>query len=103
MKITNKLFLFVLTITSFVSILAQGPISPPGTPGGGAPGGTTPGGTTPGASPPGTPGGGALGATTPGVQSIPVDMYTYVLAIVAITMIVFFTKKYKSQKNIKLY
>ena len=80
MKITNKLFLFVLTITSFVSILAQGPISPPGTPGGGAPGGTT-----------------------PGAQSIPVDMYTYVLAIVAITMIVFFTKKYKSQKNIKLY
>ncbi|MEG2078717.1 hypothetical protein SAMN05421796_101718 [Chryseobacterium piscicola] len=75
MKITNKLFLFVLTITSFVSILAQGPISPPGTPGGGAPGGTT-----------------------PGAQSIPVDMYTYVLAIVAITMIVFFTKKYKSQK-----
>ena len=98
MKITNKLFLLVLTITSFVSILAQGPISPPGTLGGGAPGGTTPG-----ASPPGTPGGGALGATTPGVQSIPVDMYTYVLAIVAITMIVFFTKKYKSQKNIKLY
>lgn len=36
---------------------------------------------------------------TPGAPaSIPVDMYVYVLAIVAIMLIVFYTKKYKSQK-----
>ena len=38
------------------------------------------------------------GGTTPGKQSIPVDMYVYVLAVVAILMVVFFAKKDKSQK-----
>lgn len=45
---------------------------------------------------PGTPGG--VGGTTPGVQSIPVDMYVYALAIVAILLVVFFAKKYNTHK-----
>ena len=44
---------------------------------------------------PGGPGG---DTGTQGSQSIPVDMYVYVLAIVAIMLIVFYTKKYKAQK-----
>ena len=42
-----------------------------------------------------TTGGGVTGT---GSQSIPVDMYVYVLAVVAIMLVVFFAKKYKSQK-----
>jgi len=38
------------------------------------------------------------GTTGTGAQSIPVDMYVYVLAILAVLMVVFFAKKYKSQK-----
>lgn len=45
------------------------------------------------AQPP-NPGGG--GGTTPGAA--PIDTYIYVLAIAAVLFIVFFTKKYKSQK-----
>ncbi|WP_312075397.1 signal peptidase [Chryseobacterium sp.] len=44
------------------------------------------------------PGGTGGDTGTPGAQSIPVDMYVYALAIVAIMLIVFFTKKYKSKK-----
>lgn len=41
------------------------------------------------------PGGGGV---TPGSAASPIDMYVYVLSIVAVIFIVFFTKKYKSQK-----
>ncbi|ASW74803.1 signal peptidase [Chryseobacterium piperi] len=45
---------------------------------------------------PGEEGGG--GGVTPGGAASPIDMYVYALSIVAVTFIVFFTKKYKSQK-----
>lgn len=41
---------------------------------------------------------GGVGGGTPGAQASPIDMYVYVLGIVAVLLIVFFTKKYKSQK-----
>lgn len=44
-----------------------------------------------------TPGEGQ-GTTGSGAQSIPVDMYVYVLAAIAVILLVFFAKKYKSQK-----
>ncbi|WP_374463324.1 signal peptidase [Chryseobacterium sp.] len=47
-------------------------------------------------SPP-TPGGGNGGNGT-GSPASPIDMYVYVLGIVAIVFIVYFTKKYKSVK-----
>lgn len=40
----------------------------------------------------------AKGIVGPGVQSSPVDMYVYVLAIVAIMLIVFFSKRYAPKK-----
>ncbi|WP_449388486.1 signal peptidase [Chryseobacterium lineare] len=40
----------------------------------------------------------AKGIVGPGVQSSPVDMYIYVLAIVAIILITFFSKKYTPKK-----
>lgn len=43
------------------------------------------------------PGGGTGGSGT-GEQAAPIDMYVYVLSIIAIMFIVFYTKKYKSQK-----
>ncbi|MCS3530823.1 signal peptidase [Chryseobacterium sp. JUb7] len=43
------------------------------------------------------PGGGG-GGVGPGVPSAPIDMYVYVLGIVAVMFIAFFTKKYKNQK-----
>ncbi|KQS93708.1 hypothetical protein [Chryseobacterium sp. Leaf394] len=42
--------------------------------------------------------GGGQGTGGTGAQSIPVDMYVYVLAVVAVMLLVFFAKKYKSQK-----
>lgn len=45
----------------------------------------------------GGPGGGG-GGVTPGAPSSPIDMYVYILAIAAIVMIVYFAKKYKTQK-----
>ncbi|UMQ40036.1 signal peptidase [Chryseobacterium sp. Y16C] len=44
------------------------------------------------------PGGTGGDTGTPGAQASPIDMYVYVLAIVAILTIVYFAKKYKSQK-----
>lgn len=44
------------------------------------------------------PGSGGAGGTTPGAQSVPVDMYVYVLVFAAILMIVYFAKKYRTQK-----
>ncbi|MCY0979216.1 signal peptidase [Chryseobacterium wangxinyae] len=38
------------------------------------------------------------GGTTPGKQSVPIDMYVYILATAAILMIAYFAKKYKTQK-----
>ncbi|MCJ7934630.1 MAG: signal peptidase [Chryseobacterium sp.] len=44
------------------------------------------------------PPGGGTGGVGPGSAASPIDMYVYVLSAVAITFIVIFTKKYKSQK-----
>lgn len=44
------------------------------------------------------PGGTGGDTGTPGAQSIPVDMYVYILAVVAVMLLVLFAKKYKSQK-----
>jgi hypothetical protein len=49
------------------------------------------------AAPP-VPGGGSTGGSGTGEQASPIDMYVYVLSIIAVIFIVFFTKKYKSQK-----
>lgn len=38
------------------------------------------------------------GGTGPGEVAAPIDMYVYLLSVVAVILIVFFTKKYKSQK-----
>jgi len=43
-------------------------------------------------------GGGGVGGTNPGAVASPIDMYVYVLVIAAILMIVYFAKKYKTQK-----
>lgn len=49
------------------------------------------------AQPVNPPGGG--GTVGPGAQpTSPIDMYVYVLGIAAILMIVYFAKKYKTQK-----
>lgn len=44
------------------------------------------------------PGTGGVGGHNPGAVASPIDMYVYVLAIVAILIIVYFAKKYKTQK-----
>jgi hypothetical protein len=44
-----------------------------------------------------TPGGG-LGGNGYGRPTSPIDMYVYILAIAAILMIVYFAKKYKTEK-----
>lgn len=49
------------------------------------------------AAPP-IPGGGGGGGDGTGAPSSPIDMYVYALSVIAIMFIVFFTKKYKSQK-----
>ncbi|NIF07552.1 signal peptidase [Chryseobacterium sp. Tr-659] len=49
------------------------------------------------AAPP-IPGGGGNGGNGTGAQASPIDLYVYVLAIVAIGFIVYFTKKYKNVK-----
>jgi hypothetical protein len=49
------------------------------------------------AAPP-IPGGGGNGGNGTGSPASPIDMYIYVLGIVAIGFIVYFTKKYKSIK-----
>jgi hypothetical protein len=43
------------------------------------------------------PGGGG-GGVGPGAPASPIDMYVYVLGMVAVMFIVFFTKRYKDQK-----
>ena len=43
------------------------------------------------------PGGGG-GGVGPGAPASPIDMYVYVLGVVAVMFIVFFTKRYKDQK-----
>lgn len=44
------------------------------------------------------PGGDGTGTVGPGKPASPIDMYIYVLSIVAILFIVYYTKKYKSVK-----
>lgn len=48
---------------------------------------------------PGCPGGNT-GGVGPGKEASPIDMYVYILAIVAILFIVHFAKKYRAQKSI---
>lgn len=48
-------------------------------------------------APPPPPGGGG-GPVTPGAPSSPIDMYLYVLGIVAISIILLYTKKIKANK-----
>ena len=43
------------------------------------------------------PPGGGNGGTTPESASAPIDMYVYVLVIIAITFIVYFSKKYQKK------
>ena len=50
------------------------------------------------AVPPPPPGGGGNGGNGTGAPSSPIDMYVYVLGIVAVGLIVYFTKKYKNVK-----
>nr|WP_314498395.1 signal peptidase [uncultured Chryseobacterium sp.] len=69
---TNKLLTFV-TVFAIYFVNAQMPPAP-------------------------TPQPGGQGGNGTGSPSIPVDMYVYVLAIAAILMIVYFAKKYKTQK-----
>ncbi|PWN63084.1 signal peptidase [Chryseobacterium phosphatilyticum] len=49
------------------------------------------------AAPP-VPGGGGSGGHGTGEPASPIDMYVYVLSIIAVAFIVFFTKKYKNVK-----
>lgn len=51
----------------------------------------------PGGGPPGGGGGGG-GGVGPGAPASPIDMYVYVLGIIAVMFIAFFTKKYSSNK-----
>jgi hypothetical protein len=41
---------------------------------------------------------GGTGGVGPGAAASPIDMYVYVLSVVAIALILFYTKKLKSQK-----
>lgn len=41
---------------------------------------------------------GGQGTTGTGSQSVPIDMYVYVLGIAAVLIIAYFAKKYKTQK-----
>lgn len=47
---------------------------------------------------PPVPGGGGTGGVGPGAAASPIDMYVYLLSVVAIALILFYTKKLKSQK-----
>ncbi|MBB6371917.1 signal peptidase [Chryseobacterium shigense] len=47
---------------------------------------------------PPVPGGGNTGVVGPGGPASPIDMYVYLLSIVAIAFIMYYTKKLKSQK-----
>lgn len=49
------------------------------------------------AAPP-IPGGGGGGGNGTGAPSSPIDMYVYILGIVAVSLIAYFTKKYKNVK-----
>lgn len=49
------------------------------------------------AAPP-IPGGGGGGGNGTGAPASPIDMYVYVLAVVAVVFIAFYTKKYKNIK-----
>lgn len=52
--------------------------------------------------PPTNPNGGGsdTGTQGPGAQASPIDMYVYILGIVAILFIVHFAKKYRAQKSL---
>lgn len=47
---------------------------------------------------PPNPGGGGLGGSGTGGPASPIDMYVYVLGIIAVLFIAFFTKKYSIKK-----
>ncbi|MFC6268318.1 signal peptidase [Frigoriflavimonas asaccharolytica] len=69
MKSFNKKFVYSI-ILSFMSIAA---IAQPPDPGGGT------------------------GGVGPGQTASPIDMYVYILAIVAVGLVIFFSKKYSKQ------
>lgn len=74
----NKLIIFLAVFISHVSIFAQDNSGPVYTP----------------VTPPNP----QVESDTFGAQATPVDMYVYVLAIVAVFAIAYFAKKYKTQK-----
>ncbi|PQA91689.1 signal peptidase [Chryseobacterium shigense] len=47
---------------------------------------------------PPVPGGGGTGTVGPGAAASPIDTYVYLLSVVAIALIIFYTKKIKSVK-----
>ncbi|KMQ63436.1 signal peptidase [Chryseobacterium sp. BLS98] len=47
---------------------------------------------------PPAPGGGGTGGVGPGGVASPIDMYVYLLSIVAVVFIIYFAKNLKSQK-----
>ena len=51
-----------------------------------------------GPSQPTNPGGGSTGGSGTGAPAAPVDMYVYILGIIAIMLIIFFSKKYTPKK-----
>ncbi len=69
MKLFNKTLLFLFLVVGTFLQAEDGPIAPP---------------------PPGSGGGGGTG---PGGVTSPIDMYVYVLALLAIFLIVYFVKK----------
>ena len=69
MKLFNKTLLFLFLAVGTFLQAEDGPIAPP---------------------PPGSGGGGGTG---PGGVTSPIDMYVYVLALLAIFLIVYFVKK----------
>ena len=41
---------------------------------------------------------GGTGSVGTGAQSVPVDMYIYILGIIALLLIIFYTRRYNTQK-----
>lgn len=70
MKISTKFIHLMVVLSGFLA-MAQPP-SPPGAPGDGLPG-------------------------TPGAPASPIDLYIYLLAIMAMILIFYFARKYKKQ------
>jgi len=72
MKISTKFIHLMVVLSGFMAMAQQIPSSPPGGPGDGFPG-------------------------TPGAPASPIDLYIYLLAIMAMILIFYFGRKYKKQ------